>query len=237
VDGHLLADLAEEGDTLAALLEGLTGADWMRPTPAVGWTVADSVRHLVVSDRVALASVVEGRDPLDGPGPAPVADPLEGLAGAWHAARAELLEAFARGDGRERVPWGGRRMASRTLATARLMEYWAHGLDCFAALEVTPVDTGRLAHIAWLGWRTLDHAFAVAGIEPAEPAGRLRLELVAPDGTPWTYGPADGPSRIVGQAGDWCRLVTHRVRRPPDRPLEATGPLAEQALVVARAFL
>ena len=50
------------------------------------------------------------------------------------------------------VPWGGSRMSAQSLATARLMETWAHGLDCFAALNATPRDTERLRHVAWLGF-------------------------------------------------------------------------------------
>ena len=83
-------------------------------------------------------------------------------------------------------------MAARSLATARLMETWAHGLDCFAAFGVSAVDTARLRHVAWLGWKTLPHAFALAGVAPVAPPERLRVELLAPDGSSeWTYGPAD----------------------------------------------
>jgi hypothetical protein len=63
------------------------------------------------------------------------------------------------------------------------------------------------------------------------------LELVAPGGGQWEIGPANSPAVLRGDAGVWCRLVTHRTRTPPARPLTARGVLAEQALTVARAFL
>jgi uncharacterized protein (TIGR03084 family) len=128
-------------------------------------------------------------------------------------------------------------MAVRSLATARLMEYWAHGLDCFAALGIVPEDTDRLVHISWLGWKTLPYAFMVAGIDPPGPPGTLRLELTSPAGRLWRIGPEEGMSCIRGQAGDWCRLVTHRVRSAPPTPLIGVGDLAEASLVVGRAFL
>jgi uncharacterized protein (TIGR03084 family) len=156
---------------------------------------------------------------------------------AWRDARAATLAAFADADDHERVPWGGRDMAVQSLATARLMETWAHGLDCFAAFEVEPVDTSRLRHVAWLGWKTLPHAFALAGVAPVAPPARLRIEVTSPDGTEvWSHGPGDATDLVVGAAGDWCRIVTHRLRS--DRAqLTARGELAEQSLEVARAFL
>jgi uncharacterized protein (TIGR03084 family) len=128
-------------------------------------------------------------------------------------------------------------MSARSLATARLMETWAHGLDCFAALEIAPKDSDRLAHIAWLGWKTLPYAFMVAGVNPPAPPETLRLELDSPTGRPWRIGPEGDMPTIRGQAGDWCRLVTHRVRSTPLSPLVASGELAEASLLVGQAYL
>src|SRR4029077_19835197 len=126
-----------------------------------------------------------GYDPYEVPG-------AHELLREWRDARTATLAAFADVDDRDRVPWGGRAMAARTLATARLMETWAHGLDCFAAFGMSPVDTARLRHVAWLGWKTLPHAFALAGVAPVAPPEKLRVELLAPDGrSEWTYGPAN----------------------------------------------
>ena len=238
MDPSLLADLHAEYATLDALVEAHDEAQWHEPTPAEGWSVADTIEHLWISECAATASVRDDRDPLSG-GPA-TRETLgrDQLLAAWREAREATLAAFADVDDRDRVPWGGRRMAARSLATARLMETWAHGLDCFAAFDVPDVDTPRLRHVAWLGWKTLPHAFAVAGIVPAAPPESLRIELVAPDGTSgWSHGPSDARDLIHGPVGDWCRVVTHRLRAPQQSGLEAHGALAGQALSVARAFL
>ena len=66
-----------------------------------------------------------------------------------------------------------------TLATTRLAEHWAHGLDIAGPAGAEWPDTDRLRHIAWLAHRTLPYAFGLAGQPPvpgalrADRAGRL----------------------------------------------------------------
>ena len=237
----LLADLADEQATLDGLLARTPPDRWGTPTPAEGWDVSDTIWHLVGAERAARASLVDDRDPLaEHPehtyGPNPGQNPGELLAG-WRSARAETLDAFARHDGGQRVPWGGRRMSVRSLATARLMECWAHGLDCFSALDEQAVDTDRLGHVAWLGWRTLAYAFAVARQTPPAPLEQLRIDLRAPTGGTWAFGPEGSQDRVTGAAGVWCRVVTHRWRDPSPPPLDVSGDLAARAVSVAQAFL
>jgi uncharacterized protein (TIGR03084 family) len=240
VDAQLLADLVEEQSVLDRLLTG-SDASWDRPTPAAGWTVADTVRHLVVSDRAATASLIHQVDPVAVPG-----DGRDGrsdrtddddLLRSWREVRSRMIEAFDGREDRERVPWGGRAMAARSLATARVMETWSHGLDCFAAAGVEPVDTDRLVHVAWLGWKTLPYAYGVAGVVPPTSPDQLRLELRSPSGDWWTFGPPDAHSSIRGDAGDWCRVATHRDRSGERGRLSAEGDLAGTSMRVARAFL
>ena len=50
-------DLREEGDELFGLLDGLSPADWQRPTPFKQWTVNQVVDHLHSTDRVAVLSL------------------------------------------------------------------------------------------------------------------------------------------------------------------------------------
>jgi len=237
----LLADLADEQATLDDLLAQTPAERWRTPTPAEGWDVVDTMWHLLIAERAAWASLVEDQDPLAAHprhaiGPTPDIDPAELLV-QWRAARTATVDAFAGRPSDDRVPWGGRRMSVRSLATARLMESWAHGLDCFAALDVQPVDTDRLLHVAWLGWRSLPYAFAVHGEKPPAPPHQLRVELAAPSGVTWPIGPDEYSGRVRGDAGVWCRVVTHRWRQPAPPPLETEGPLAERAVAVAQAFL
>ena len=120
-------------------------------------------------------------------------------------------------------------MSARSFAQARLMETWAHGLDCFAAVGAPTLDTNRLRHVADLGYRTLPYACAVAGEpEPADLSG-LALDLRAPDGTRWQFGASEPTTVVRGTAHDWCRLVTRRVALGAT-DLRGDGATAEVAL-------
>src|SRR6516165_11396747 len=49
-------DLEAEQDRLEEILGGLDGAQWLAPSAAVGWTVADVVLHLAQSEEAVMAS-------------------------------------------------------------------------------------------------------------------------------------------------------------------------------------
>jgi uncharacterized protein (TIGR03084 family) len=119
------------------------------------------------------------------------------------------------------------------MATARLMETWAHGLDVADALGVVRPPTDRLRHVARLGVRTRDFAHRVHGLTP--PGEEFRVELTAPSGETWAYGPEDAAQRVTGPALDFCLLVTQRAHRAGLR-LHAVGPDADRWLDIAQAF-
>ena len=239
IDPLLLTDLADEQASLDQLLSPLAAAEWDRCTPAPGWTIADQVGHLAVSEQAAALALAGRSDEVFG-GRAREQTVQEGgpaaLLEAWRSARAATLSAFAPLGDRDRVIWGAGPMSARSFAEARLMETWAHGLDCHAALDVVPVDTVRLRRIAGLGFRALPYAFSLTGDEPPGDVRNITLDLRAPDGTPWRYGPPGSVDVISGGAGEWCRVVTRR-RRAEDTALRARTPLAALALQVARAYL
>ena len=114
-------------------------------------------------------------------------------------------------------------MSAASMATARLMETWAHGLDVADALGVAVTPSMRLKSIAHLGVRTRDFAFTVHGLTP--PAEPFHVKLTAPDGSRWTWGPEDAEQRVTGSAVDFCYLVTQR-RPRAGLDLEAVGPAA-----------
>jgi hypothetical protein len=62
VEGPLADDLLAEQLVLDAQLASLDDRGWARPTPAEGWTVADTVRHLIIAERAATRSVRDGID-------------------------------------------------------------------------------------------------------------------------------------------------------------------------------
>jgi uncharacterized protein (TIGR03084 family) len=239
IDPLLLTDLADEQASLDGLLASLPAAEWFRTTPAPGWTIADQVGHLAASERAAALALAGRSDEVFG-GRAreptgPESDPAA-LLDAWRTARSATLAAFVPLDDRDRVTWGAGPMSARSFAEARLMETWAHGLDCHAALEIAPVDTARLRWIAGLGLRALPYAFSLTKDPPPGDIRNIALDLHAPDGTRWQYGPSATADVIRGAAGEWCRVATRRCRAQ-DTSLQASTPLAALALKVARAYL
>ncbi|MEH0841417.1 TIGR03084 family metal-binding protein [Micromonospora sp. CPCC 205711] len=241
----LLADLAAESEQLDALVAALPADGWSRPTPAPGWTVGHQIAHLAWTDHVArlaatdaeafFASVTSVPDPsrlVDDGAEQLLAPPAELLA-RWRAGRVGLAEALAAVPPGEKLPWYGTRMSAASMATARIMETWAHGEDVADALGVHRTPTERLRHVAHLGFRTLGHGFAAHG-RPV-PTAPVRVELTAPDGSTWGLGPAGAADRVTGPALDFCLLVTQR-RHRADLALVATGWTADAWLDVAQAF-
>jgi uncharacterized protein (TIGR03084 family) len=243
----MVADLGDESDDLDALVTPLADDRWADPTPAPGWTIAHQIGHLLWTDRVSLTAVTDeagfaevlaaaSADPArfvdDGAAELAAASPAQLLAD-WRTTRTRLhAELLAVPDGRK-LPWFGPPMSAASMATARLMETWAHGLDVADALGVTREPTTRLRSIAHLGVRTRDYAFAVNGLDP--PAAPFLVELRAPDGGIWSWGPPDAAQRVTGSAEDFCFLVT---QRRPLRALDvaADGTDAQRWLQIAQAF-
>jgi uncharacterized protein (TIGR03084 family) len=246
----VLADLAAEGDRLESLVADLDEAGWRTPTPAAGWDVATQIGHLAWTDEVATlaarAGTPEGKSAWDEVVIAAIGDP-DGFvdAGAlelgrdpdllerWRRARKGLVAALAEVPHGEKLPWFGPPMSPTSMATARFMETWAHSLDVHEALGVEPEDSPRIRHVAHLGVRTRNFAFATHGLDV--PAEEFRIDLAAPDGDVWSWGPDDAGQTVTGSADDFCRLVTQRVHRG-DTDLVASGPDADRWLDIAQAF-
>jgi uncharacterized protein (TIGR03084 family) len=124
-------------------------------------------------------------------------------------------------------------MSATSMATARFMETWAHALDVYDALDTRPEPTDRVRHVAHLGVRTRDFAFGLHELDP--PAEEFRVDLIAPSGETWAWGPEDAKQRVTGPALDFCLLVTQRIHRN-DTDLVAEGADAEKWLTIAQAF-
>ncbi len=240
MDDVLLADLAAEHQVLDDLVASLPMEVWTQPSPSPGWTLAHQIHHLDVSEGAALLALNGHSDQVFAPTgrwpdrPMP-SDPTEVLAN-WRTARAASLEVMVMLDAKAPIIWGDGPMTCRSFATARLMETWAHGLDCFTTAGVEPVDTDRLRHVAHLGFRALPYAFRSQGVTPPAPLSELRLELTSPSGEAWTYGDPKALQSITGSAAHWCRVATRRMNSA-ESDLKAHGPLAQSVMTVARAYL
>jgi len=257
---EVVADLADEQRILDELLAGLPEDQWSTPTLAEGWDIRDTVGHLADTDDLMYASTTGERgsnlveiatevseetdrdlspeDRVDEFTAWQVArvrqiPPLEVYAW-WRSSIARNRETIAGYDAAKKYAWGGNMLSPLSLASARLMETWAHSLDIHGGLGRDLPDTDRLRHIAHLGVRALPYAFTLVGLAP--PAS-VRLELTAPSGAPWRLGPDDAPTVVRGSAGDWCRIVARRDRDGSAGRLEAEGPDAANVIEHARAFL
>ncbi|MEW2396844.1 TIGR03084 family metal-binding protein [Streptomyces sp. NPDC046862] len=243
----VIDDLRAESDELDLLVAELSPEQWALPTPASGWTVAHQIAHLAwtdrssvlaVTDQDAFAREVEAAltspgDFVDNGAEEGAGKPPARLLADWRAGRKALQHALRAAPDGVRFPWYGPPMSTASMATARLMETWAHGLDVAEALGVARTSTDRLRHIVRLGVRTRDFAFGVHGLTP--PFEEFHVELRSPSGESWTYGPGDASQRVTGPALDFCLLVTQRAHRA-DLALRAEGPDADQWLDIAQAF-
>jgi len=124
-------------------------------------------------------------------------------------------------------------MSPASFATARLMEYWAHGQDVADALGQQRTPTDRLRHICHLGVRTRGFSYAVRGMTP--PEKDVYVALTGPSGDEWTWGDAAASDRIEGSAHDFCLVVTQR-RHVDSADLTVTGDAAREWMSIAQAF-
>ena len=241
----IFEDLAAEEERLEKILSSLDEVQWGSASAADGWTIADVVLHLAQSEEAAAATASHGTlrgalgtvagETTDARADAAVkmerAAPAEVFA-RWQRARQAALAAMRAADPDQPVEWMVGTIKPATLATTRLAEHWAHGLDIAGPLGAGFPDTDRLEHIAWLAHRTLPYAFSLAGQEPAA----VRCSLTAPDGvTAWTFGREDAESEISGSAGAFCRVAAQR-QDPAASGLQATGAHGATALRVLRTY-
>ena len=243
----VLADLAAESDELDALVAPLDEAGWRQPTPAAGWDIAHQIVHLAWTDKAAVLAATD-KTAWDEIVLAAIAD-VDGFVDAaadegarqtgaeilaqWREDRGALADVLRAVPAGEKLPWFGPPMSPTSMATARFMETWAHGLDVAEALGVEREPHDRVRHVVHLGVRTRNFAFGAH--ELTSPTEEFRVELKAPSGDVWTFGPEDAAQTVTGSAYDFALLVTQR-RHRDDLDLVATGADADRWLDVAQAF-
>lgn len=243
----VLDDLAAESAQLDGWVAGLNLAAWQTVTTPEGWTVAHQVGHLhwtdltstyAISDRPAFDALIH--EALDNPeGYVDAAadelalQPPETLLAVWREGRGDLVEALRSVPDGERIPWFGPPMSPVSMATARLMETWAHAHDVAEALGIDVPRTDRAKHVCHIGVRTFAFTHAVHGEQAPEVP--VRVELTAPAGELWTWGPEDAADRVTGDGWDFALLATRR-RHRVDVDVRAEGPAADHWLDIVQAF-
>ncbi|MGH3360387.1 MAG: TIGR03084 family metal-binding protein [Nocardioidaceae bacterium] len=244
---EVLADLDAETEQLDGWVRVLDAAQWGRRTPAAGWTIAHQIAHLHWTDDASEQAIAGGSafgrvlkeatdDPtgfVDNAAERLAAMPPEVLLARWRDGRARLTAALRGVPAGAKIAWFGPPMSPASMATARLMETWAHGHDVAEALGIDVPVTARARHVCHLGVRTRGFAYAVRGL--AMPATDIHVRLDGPDGEVWTWGPDDATERVTGTAWDFALLATRR-RHLDDVAVRAHGADAEQWLTIIQAF-
>lgn len=233
-------------DALDDALAARDDTDWRRATPAAGWDVADQVAHLAWTDEVALlacadptrfqelvAQAMTTPDIVDLEAHRWASRPRAELLATWREGRRRLVEALeSRPGDAGRIPWFGPPMSARSMATARLMETWAHAQDVYDALGLARPTNEGLGDIAHLGVRTRDFAYGINDVPP--PTEEFRIELTDGEGAISTWGPPDAAGRVEGDLEEFVLLVTQR-RSADDLNLRFEGEARTWA-TIAQAF-
>jgi len=239
-------DLEAETAALAAVVDGISEEQWLADTPAEGWDVKETIVHLIQAD-VAASLAVTDADGFQEAKAAMAAEPSRGLAflgqrgdksGAevwqWFTdERSKMIAAFRARGPKDRIPWFGPDMSTLSFATARLMETWSHGQDVADTFGRDWPATDRLRHVCHIGVTTRGWSYVNRGME--FPGGDVRVELTAPSGEVWTWGPEDASDTLRGSALDFALVSTQR-RHHSDSDLVADGPLAAEWISIAQAF-
>jgi uncharacterized protein (TIGR03084 family) len=241
----MIADLESEQDTLDQVVADLDEAMWQLATASPGWTIADQISHLQFFDeRAALAmndpdAFGVDRQHLISSAPRDLSVELGRqvsageLLDAWRHSRRALIEAAKKVDPTVRVTWYGPSMAVKSFLTARLMECWAHGHDVAEAVGVQRSPSTRLKHVAHIGVGA--RAFSLMINQLPEDSRSIRVELTAPGDELWTWGDETSDQRVLGDAVDFCLVVTQR-RALSDSQLTVAGDSATTWMRIAQAF-
>jgi uncharacterized protein (TIGR03084 family) len=140
-------DLEAEQDRLEDILSGLGGPQWLAASGAAGWTVRDVVVHLAQTEEAVVATAAGtsfGGWPASGGSVDDVADQFVKADSAepelvfqrWRTARREALRALRAAGPAQPLTWVAAPLKPATLATTRLAEHWAHGLDITEPLGI-----------------------------------------------------------------------------------------------------
>jgi uncharacterized protein (TIGR03084 family) len=244
-------DLHAEGEELYRLLRDMDTGYWTQESTFKAWTVWDVLAHLHVADYMALMSLKSPDDFHAFMGEMRKVGPIRdfatrwlneglehGLPGPdllekWWTSFASLCDAFRNAEPDRRYVWAGPDMKARMLATARLMETWAHGWEVYDLMGVARNHTDRLKNVATIGVRTYGWTFANRKLEVPEPAPYVKL--TAPSGAIWEWGDPDSPHRVEGSAVEFCQVVT-QVRNIQDTMLTVSGDNAHAWMNIAQCF-
>jgi len=243
----VLNDLLAEQSLVDVLISDLSEEQWLLPLPNVQmWNIKDTIIHIAFFDYAAsklmkgegdnvrkISEEESGRDQYFR------ATNFHHLKGAevlswWREERTRMVCSFYDKNPKDRVPWApGLPMSAKSLASARLMELWAHSVDIYDALGIDPVVKERITSTLFLSWQARPNAYRINGLEM--PDTPMYLELTLPSGEIWTKGEFGVENHIKGSAKDWS-LVSIRRRNWMDTNLEVVGEEARRYASIVQTY-
>ena len=243
---EILNDLLAEQAAVDILVAELTEEQWLLPLPVEMWTIKDAIIHIAffdyaatklmkgeAEDLVTLADAESGQDQYVR------ATRFHHLSGAevlswWREERTRMAAAFYDKQPKERIPWApGLPMSAKSLASARLMELWAHSVDIYDALELDPLVKDRITSTLFLSWQARPNAYRINNL--TLPDTPLYLELTLPSGQVWAKGEPEAADRITGSAREWA-LVAIRRRNWMVTALEVSGEEARRYASIVQTY-
>lgn len=242
----ILNDFIAEQSLVDTIVADLTEAQWLMPVPVEMWNLKDAIIHIAffdyaavklikgeAEDLVTLAEAESGQDEYIR------ATKFHHLTGAqilrwWREIRTRLVNLLYDKNPKDRVPWApGLPMSAKSLASARLMELWAHSVDIYDALGMDPVVKDRITSTLFLSWQARPNAYRINNLEM--PDTPVYLELILPSGEKWAKGDPDAQNTIKGSAKEWA-LVAIRRRNWMDTELEVIGEEARRYASIVQTY-
>lgn len=243
----ILNDLLAEQALMDALVSDLTEEQWLMPLPDVEmWNIKDAIIHIAffdyaanklmkgeAEDLVAIAEAESGQDKYVR------ATAFHHLTGAevlswWREERTRMASTFYDKHPKDRIPWApGFPMSAKSLASARLMELWAHSVDIYDALGIDPVVKERITSTLFLSWQARPYAYRINNLEM--PDTPMYLELTLPSGEIWAKGDLEAKNYIKGSSREWA-LVSIRRRNWMDTNLDVVGEEARRYASIVQTY-
>ncbi len=243
-------DFKQECDSIAAILNDISDAEFDKPTLFKDWTIKDIIGHLhlwnIAADQTlnqpeafqeflvfaltAMSSQKTHPELQD--------DYFKGESGRalfadWKDYYPDMAARFEAADPDDRVKWAGPDMSVKSCIIARQMEHWAHAQAIFDVLGVERKNTDRLKNVAHIGVTTYSWSFKVKGLKPILPKPYVRL--TAPSGAIWEWNDPQQDNKVEGSATAFSQVVT-QCRNIEDTELKMTGEAATTWMNIAQCF-
>lgn len=242
---NIINDLVAEQVQVDILVNKLTEEQWLMEVPVEKWDIKDAIIHIAFYDYCANTLMRGGAEDLLAITPEAEQDEYvratkyrymtgKEVLNWWREERTRMTATFYETNPKDRIHWApGMPMSAKSLASARLMELWAHSVDIYDALGLEPVVEDRITSTLFLSWQARPFAYRINDYElPDTP---VYLELQLPSGKIWAKGDPSSANYIKGCAKEWA-LVSIRRRNWMDTDLEVVGEEARRYASVVQCF-